>query len=250
MTILDIYNYYDTICPYNTAMDFDNPGLNIGDLNKECKRVLFALDCSMDVARFAYENKCDLIITHHPLIFNPIKAIHSDDVVYYLINKDISLLSLHTNLDTAENGVNDVLCKKIGLKRVNKIQTDDGYTLNCGIVNPMPAEIFAKELHNSLNVPVKYACKEGKIISNVLVCSGSGGNYIEFAHKSGYDALVTADVKHDKFIYANNYGIALYDCGHFETENIIIEPLLTDFTSHFNNISAISYNSSPIRYCY
>ena len=122
----------------------------------------------------------------------------------------------------------------IGLKNVETVEASDKYLLKKGEISPLSADDFAKHLKTALNYPVKYV-GEG-IIKNVLVCGGSGGNYYNEVIKNGCDALVTADVKHNHFLEAAQNGVALYDCGHFNTEVVVIKPLCKLLSNEFNNI--------------
>ena len=108
-TVLQIYEAIDRLAPFSLSMDFDNTGILVGDRQKKVERTLLALDCTKEVLRQAKELGAQLIITHHPIIFHPIKRVNEDSLVYHLLRSDIAVISAHTNLDIAQGGVNDLL---------------------------------------------------------------------------------------------------------------------------------------------
>lgn len=247
MKVFNIFEYLNRLFPTNTACDFDNVGLLVGDGDAEVKKALVSLDCSNDTVNEAIKNGCELIITHHPVIFSPLKSVTSENLVYSLIKNDISVISMHTNMDIGENGVNDALCQKLGLKNIKPLTAEDGYLLKCGEIEPQSASDFANHLKSTLGGRIKF-CDGRKPIKTVLVCSGSGGDFLFDAKLHGFDALVTADIKHNKFLEASNYGISLFDAGHFETEDIIVEPLKEMLENEFNSIDFITYHPEIIQY--
>jgi len=249
MTVNDVYNYLNNLFPVSTAMDFDNPGLLVGNKNCTVTKAIIALDCTLETVEFAVKNKANLIITHHPVIFSPIKNVLKGSVVYELISNDISVISMHTNLDIGENGVNDCLARKIGLDKISPYLTQDKYLLKYGVVSPISPESFAKRVSERLNTPIKYI-DGGKPIQRVLICSGSGGDFIEEAINYGFDALVTADVKHHHFLMAKDNGVSLYDAGHYSSEDIIVDELNAMLSSEFPACEFISYHSDVIKFAY
>ena len=246
MQVADILEYLDTLYPQNTACDFDNVGLLVGDRFATVKNVLVALDCTHQAVKSAISQDCNLIITHHPIIFEPLKTVTKGSVVYELIKNQISVISVHTNLDIGDGGVNDCLCKTIGLENVNKFTSSDGFLLREGIINPLSADDFAKHLKTVLGTNVRYVDGDKKI-NKVLVCSGSGGEFITEAISYDYDALVTSEVKHHQFLLAADNSVSLFDAGHFYTEDIVIEPLKDLLKSKFIDTSFFTYHDFSIK---
>ena len=128
-TVREIYNFIDSIAPFNTAEEWDNSGLLVGDENKTVNKIMFALDCTNDVIEQALSCDADLIVTHHPVIFKPLSEISADCLVYKLIKNDLSIICAHTNYDKAIEGVNDILCYSVELekfaeKNKGKLTTD------------------------------------------------------------------------------------------------------------------------------
>ena len=234
MTVRNIYDYLKEKYPLKDACDFDNVGLLVGDIDADVNNVLISLDCTATAIDTAIKNNCNLIITHHPVIFEPLKKVLKGSIVYRLIENNISVISMHTNLDVGFGGVNDCLCNSIGFLRVETVIADDGYALRKGFISPISADDFAEKLKINLGGSIKYV-DGGKMIQTVLVCSGSGGNYINEAVKIGCDAFVTADVKHNQLLTARHSGISMFDAGHFNTENVVVPALKEMLEKEFKN---------------
>ena len=246
MKVREIYDFLNECFPVETACDFDNAGLLIGDEEAEVKRALVTLDCTLRAAKKAEEEGCQLIISHHPVIFSPIKRVLSGSLPYELAKNGISVISMHTNMDMGDGGVNDCLCRVLELKGIVKYAAQGGYILRGGTTDPVSADDFARKLKNVLKGGVKY-CDGGRKIEKVLVCSGSGGEFAEDAVLGGYDALVTADVKHHQFLFAAESGISLFDAGHFETEDIVVEPLKELLRSRFGDVDFLTDHKTYIK---
>lgn len=244
--VKDVFDFLNDLYPADTACDFDNVGLLAGSGADEVKGAVVALDCDVNAIEFAKQNSANLIITHHPVIFEPLKSVTEGDIVYKLIKNGISVISMHTNLDVGKGGVNDTLCAALSLKNVKPYSAADGYLLKCGQTDISDADRFAAFIKERLGGAVKYVAGN-KPIKNMLVCSGSGGGYIDEAISGGFDALVTADVKHNHFIAAINAGVSLFDGGHFDTENIIVNPLCERLKKEFSDVEFIQYNPDTIK---
>lgn len=247
MTVKDIFLYLNSLFPVTDAMDFDNVGILVGDSQKTVNKALISLDCTLDTIKLAKDNNCELIITHHPVIFEPLKCILKGSIQYELIHNDLSVISMHTNLDIGEGGVNDTLCKILGLKNIASLPCIDGYTIKSGIIPETNAKCLGETIKAKIGGCVKYV-DGGNPISKVIVCGGSGGNYIEEAVNSKFDALITADVKHHQFLMARDNGISLFDAGHFNTEDVVIEPLKTLLDKKFPNLIFLTYHPDIFRY--
>ncbi len=245
MTVQNIFDFLNNKFPIDTACGFDNVGTLVGDRNKTVTKTVVALDCTMPVINQAVENGCELIITHHPVIFNGIKSVLDDTLVFEIIKNGLSVISMHTNLDQGDGGVNDALCNVIGLKNIEAVEAADKFLLKKGEISPLSADDFAKHLKAKLNYPVKFVGEN--TIKNVLVCSGSGAQYHTLCKSNGCDALVTGDVRHNNFLDAALSGIALFDCGHFNTEVVVIKPLCELLSNEFKNIQFIPNTDSQIK---
>ncbi len=235
-----------TVAPRELACDFDNVGLLVGDKNAEISGILVALDCFDEVIDRAEDLGANLIVTHHPVIFGELKTVLSDSIVYKLIEKKISVISMHTNLDQADGGVNDALCDALGLYDIESVTCSDGFLIRKGYLDsPEDPYEFAKTVKEALGGAVKFTAGN-RDVSCVAVCSGSGGDFICDAAKVGADALVTADVKHHLFLEAARLGISLYDAGHYNTEYVIVSVLARDILGAFPELDVSECHFSKI----
>lgn len=248
MTVNDIYTYLNDKYNFSTALSYDNPGHLVGSLQNTVRGIVVCLDCTDEAVTQAVECGANLIVSHHPVIFDPLKAVTDESIVYRLIRNDISVISAHTNLDQADGGVNDALCCALGLENVEKVSDSEGFYYRTGeLSDPLSADVFAEYVGNKLNVRVKYV-GENNSIKRVAVCSGSGGSMLAEVAQTGVDAYVTADIKHDVFLDAHSIGMVLLDAGHFETEDIIVAPLAEELKNAFPEISVFENHFSPIKY--
>ncbi len=246
MKVRDILEFLESVAPTNTALEFDNVGLLIGDPETEISGILVSLDCFDEVIDRAEDLGANLIITHHPIIFSPLKAVTADSLAYKLIEKKISVISCHTNLDVADGGVNDALCSTLGLYDIKKVTASDGFLLRVGELDEAEDPYsFARDIKEKLGGNVKFVAGTRDIFK-VVVCSGSGGDYLFDAVNFGADALVTADVKHHIFIEAGRLGISVFDAGHFNTEDVIVAPLCRDISAAFPEIPVSECHFSKI----
>ncbi len=248
MTVYDIYDFLDERYDFSSAMPFDNVGLLVGDGREKVTGVLVALDCTDEAITEAVKRGANLIVTHHPVIFDPLKSVTEQSLVYRIIRNGISVISAHTNLDVADGGVNDTLAKKIGLTNIEKIFDSEDFAYRIGELDEaLSADELAKSVGERLSVRVKYV-GDNTFIKRVAVCSGSGGSMLTEVAGEGVDAFVTADVKHNVFMDAHMLGLALIDAGHFETEDIIVEVLAEGLREKFPDMGVSAFHFTPIKY--
>ena len=228
MLLSDIINAMEAIAPKDTALDFDNPGLIVGTRNKEISRVLVALDCTVPVVHEAADKDCRLIITHHPLLFRGAKHITPEDPVtapvFELISNGIAMFAAHTNLDAAEGGVNTALCRLLGIKDERPVPPEDLCRVG-ELEQAMSFEAFARLVEERLSTRVRVSGPEREI-RRVMVCGGSGGSEYPLAASVGADVLVTGECKHNEALEAAEAGVNIIAAGHFETEAVVLRPLI------------------------
>ena len=225
VTVNDILEYLDSRFPLSLACEFDNSGLLIGNKDAIITKGVVALDCTDSCIEFAKQIGANLIVAHHPIMFGGINKVLADSTEYKLISNNISLIAMHTNLDLAEGGLNDELCKVLGLKNV-KIHPCDDFAIRLGELECEMAPCdFAKYVGERLNHPaIKYVAGKNNV-KTVGLCSGSGGEFLTDAIKNGADAYVSGDIKHHLFVEAENKRFTLLDAGHSETEIIAVDLL-------------------------
>lgn len=242
-TVKEIYDFIDLIAPFNAQEEWDNSGLLVGNKEQNVNKILFALDITSDIVNQAIDCGANLIITHHPLIFKPISTVLSDTIIFKLIENKISLISAHTNYDKAIDGVNDILCKTVGLNDYSKV---DGTCLNIAeFENSTSANDFINTVKTVLGGVVRFNSVKNDI-KKIAICSGSGSDYLETAKELNCDALLTGDASHHAFLDADEMNILLVAAGHFETENIAIKPLLDKIKNEFDINCVLANQKTPI----
>lgn len=235
-TINDILNFFEEFAPCATQMSFDNAGLIVGDKYTAVSRVLVALDITEDVVNEAESLGCELIISHHPVIFAPIKRLSPSSVPYMLAQKGISAVCMHTNLDLGEKfGVN--ICLADALKVKNPVLSELGECMFTGeLENETDIHDFAKLAKKNLDCKgLRYTDIKDRV-KKVAVSSGAGGSNVFDAALAGVDVIVTGEIKHHEIIAANSLGIDIIDAGHFKSEDIVILPLVNKLSKEFSEI--------------
>ena len=246
MTVNNVLDYLKEKYPLDTACDFDNVGLLVGDGAADVTRAVVCLDCDINTINYTKELGAQLIITHHPVIFGGIKSVLAGDVVFEAIANKISIISMHTNLDIAAGGVTENLCAAIGLTNVKPYVAHDGFLIREAECNIHNADNLAEHIKQSLGGSVRYV-DSGKEIKKVLVCSGSGGGFLTDVINGGFDALIAADIKHNVFMDAVNNGVTVFDAGHYQSENIIVTPLCNELKTAFCDIEFTVFNNDKIK---
>ena len=242
ITVSDILQTLCAWAPPETAMDFDNVGLLCGRKGNEVNRVLVSLDITKDVVFEAIEGQFDLIITHHPLIWKgSLNAVTDDsstgDLILTLARYRISVICMHTNLDIAENGVNDCLARALGLQAVEILPGTDN-CVRTGILDiPMEEEAFVRFVKDTLGCDGVRYMPSGHSIYKVAVGGGSCGDYTEAAVEAECDAFVTADIKYAKMLYAKEADITLIDAGHFCTEDVICPAIVSTLSEAYSTVT-------------
>ena len=239
-TVADVLHYIESVAPNNLKLEWDNVGLLCGRSNKEVHTVLVALDPFTHVCEEAARVGADLLVTHHPLIFQGLKSVTDQTTIgramMKLIANDISAINAHTNLDCADGGINDTLASLLELRDVTV--TGDEHLLRTGH--------FESDLQSFLeHVKSKLSCEGlryvdgGKPVRKVAVGGGSCGSDLPVAVAAGCDTFVTADVKYNQFWDAKELGINLIDAGHFHTENPGTRALAEKIAARFPEIKVI-----------
>ena len=246
-TVGDILKYIETLAPRSMKMDWDNVGLLCGSKVTPVTKVLVALDPFEGVCREAAQWGAQLIVTHHPVIFQAPKAITDETSVgrsiLQLCAHGISAINAHTNLDCAPGGVNDVLAKKLALVNVQVVDpegTDENGNewglLRMGEVPEQPLGAFLNRVKTLLGCEGLRYVDGGKPVRKVAVGGGSCAGEMLDALRAGCDTFVTADVKYNQFWDARDLGINLIDAGHFATENPVVSVLAEKIAGAFPEI--------------
>lgn len=240
-TVKDIFNHLNNLADVKLAEKWDNVGLMLGSNNNEVSRVLVCLDVTTNVVEEAIAKNVNLIVSHHPLIFKPLKNIdYTTDfksrIIRNLIKNDISVISFHTNLDSATLGLNDYLAK---ILKLNEIQVLFEHSLDntaglgrIGKLNkPMKLSDFINYIKNCFSLEtVSAVIGDEKEISTIALLGGSGADFIYTLPE--VDAYLTGDVRYHAALDAIEMKKNIIDVGHF-TENLV-KDLLLDYISELN----------------
>lgn len=242
----DIESFLFQWAPRELASDWDNVGQLVGRREKTVERILVALDITAEVVTEAVGEGYDLIVSHHPLIFpaaEPIRTIRNDDIrgrmMMELIHKDIPAICMHTNLDVAEGGVNDVLCERLNLTNVEKLGDSEGIGRVGDLAESMALSAFLAMMRKRLRPNgVRYAVSgTNKTVRRVAVGGGSCGDLYPLAAARGCDTFVTADVKYNQFINATDLGMTIIDAGHFPTEDPVCSAIIARLEEAFPEVT-------------
>ena len=231
-TVQQVYEVMQRLAPPELAEHWDNPGLLV-DCGREVSRVLVTLDITPEVVEEAAQKGCGLIVSHHPVIFSPLKKLTPRDVSFQLVQKGISAICMHTNLDAAEGGVNDQLAKALGLTDtipLNEQKIGRIGTLSCEI----PLEQFLHDVVKSLGCRGLRYRSGGRPVRRVAVGGGACGEYIPQALAQGCDTFVTSDLRYNDFL--DTQGLNLIDAGHFPTEDVVCAEVVRRLQKAFPDI--------------
>lgn len=239
-TVGDILHFLETVAPRALKMDWDNVGLNCGSRSTPVTKVLVALDPFEHVCKEAAQWGAQLLVTHHPLIFQPIPMVTDAAAItrgiMTLCRHGISHFCAHTNLDRAEGGVNDVLADILGLKNVSTVEGDEWSMLRMGDVPEQSLEAFLSTVKETLHCRGLRYCDTGKPVRRVAVGGGGCADGMMAAITAGCDTFVTSDAKYNGFWDAYEQGLNLIDAGHFCTENPVVPVLAEKIAAAFPNI--------------
>ena len=255
MKCVELMELLGKMAPIYLAESWDNPGLLVGRKDKEIKKIITALDVTDGVIDEAVDFGADIIVTHHPLIFRPLKNITdlslTGSKVLRLIENGINHYAMHTNLDTAFGGTNDTLCGVLGLIDVEPLAISceqDGKPNGLGRIGYLPNKTtfgdFASFVKKALGLKnVTVVGDKNKIVSKAGLCTGAGFEFIDEASANGCDVYITSDVKFHDGQKAADMGMCLIDATHYGTENIIV-PVLKEYIE--KNINKMGYDVEVI----
>lgn len=247
-TVNDIFEFINSIAPFEKQCDWDNSGIIVGDKNNGVSKIGVVLDITTDAVKYATENGIDLIISHHPVIFRAIKNISADNPTYHLIRNGISAICAHTSLDIAKGGVNDALAAALGFKNAAPLSDfGEAEMARVAQIDALSGEQLAKLCTDKLSTAVKLA-DSGKLIKKVALCGGAGSDFLHYAAETGCDAYITGEAKHHEYFEAKAIGITLIEAGHFETENPVVAVLAEKVRNNFECEVEIIPQESPVKY--
>ncbi|MCI5142729.1 MAG: Nif3-like dinuclear metal center hexameric protein [Candidatus Electrothrix sp. ATG1] len=236
--VQNILDILQDIAPPDLAQSWDNVGLLVGNPDGRISSILLALDPTFALITEMERCKAELIITHHPAIFHPLKSLRSDrpseKFLHAAVQTGIHVIGCHTNLDAAYGGVNDVLAQLLALQETVPLLPDgrecNGIKTGLGrvgeLMEPVSPESFLEKLKTVLSPPwLLEAGPRPDMVGKVAVCGGSCSDVSVTALEAGADVFVTSEIKHDVARWAEEAGLWLIDGGHFATEYPAMEGL-------------------------
>ena len=248
-TVKDVYRYLDSKAPFYSQLGFDNAGFLVGRSDKPVRRILVALDITEEVAKEAALIHADLVVSHHPVIWDGAKSVTDESILgrklLALISNDIAAICAHTNLDAAYGGVNDSLVSALGLLDTRLLKTYGTYVdgtpfgiEQIGVLSGEPVSLveFAAFVKEKLGANGVRFVDAGRPVYKVAVGGGSCSSSIKDAFDAGCDTFITADIKYDSFLDAKALGLNLIDAGHYPTENIVCPVLVSWLKDGFPDI--------------
>ena len=233
MNTYELIKKLNDITHIDIQEEWDNSGPQLS-FSKEIKKVMVTLDVNETVVNEAVENDVDMIISHHPLIFTPLKHLNDENVydafILKLIDNKISVYASHTNFDQIEGGNNDFLGKLFGLTDVTLLSEEESFSRKGKLDEPIAVEDFANRIADNLGLnpaSIRIAkSKEDAKVQNIAWCSGDGTGFLFNAVKAGMDCFVTGDVKYHQSAFATEFGLNIIDIGHYGSEYCFIENMV------------------------
>lgn len=252
MTVNELYRELDVMIPASLSCEWDNDGLMCEpDPDREVKRVLFTLDVTDEAIQFAIEQQADVIISHHPLLFRPLKALNHSSLsgrkLIRLLQSGIAVFSFHTRLDRLTGGVNDVLAELLGLSELSVFGDDETPDIGrIGTVDETSVQDFADRARKVLGTPAMQVVDLGKKVRRVAVVGGDGKDFIPDAIAAGADLYLTGTLSYNSMIDAADLGLQLIEAGHYYTEAPVLARLKEWVMALCPTVEALNYDHIPI----
>lgn len=236
LTVGQVYAAIDGFAPFELAEEWDNAGLLAGTPDTQVRGILCALELNPAVLREAVEMDCNLIVTHHPILFHARKNLREDEpegaMLCALVRSGIALIAAHTNFDKAVPGVNDALAQRLELEDV---QADES-GLRVGTPAQTTLGAFATFAQQALGGPVRVYGEPDQIVHRAAVLGGAGGDFAKLARAVGADAYLTGEIAHHEAWDAYLCGLCVLEAGHAATELPAVELLVGGLQNALNGV--------------
>lgn len=257
MQLSRIIEAIERLAPLNYQEEWDNSGLQVGFPNSEINKILVCLDVTEKIVDEAIEKGCQLIVSHHPLLFRPIKQVsdsaYQQRCIARAIQSGIAIYSAHTSLDNAPDGVNTKIAEIIGLENCSFLLPSMDCYSGSGLIGELPVAMSLEALLNSLKSrfsveSLRYCPGNAALIKRIALCGGSGAFLMSEARKAGAQCFITGEASYHDFFECE--WLSLIELGHYQSEQYSIELLIDYFKEHLSEIEVIKTenNTNPIRY--
>ena len=247
MRCADILNILEERCPKAYALDWDNCGLQTGRYDKEVNTIYIALDATDEVIAAAAAQHAELLITHHPLLFNGIKQIHDQDFIgrrlLTLIQADMCCYAMHTNYDVSCMGELSACLLHLNNARVLEVTSEDekGIGQYGSLDTAIPLSTLAKQLKQIFELQgVQVYGDVSRQVQRIAISPGAGNSMISHALYKQCDVLITGDISHHIGIDAVAQGLAVIDAGHYGIEHIFIQDMAAFLSEKLKGVKIIS----------
>ena len=242
-TVKEILHIIDKKSPFSAALDWDNVGLLVGDENQEVARIFVALDATEVAISTAASYGANLLVTHHPMLFSPVKRIVADDFIgrkiMSLVRYGISYIAMHTNYDIF--GMADLAAGRLGMSHTAPLEPvavsqypkgtgdekpDAGIGRVGGLPEPMSIDALCKKVKEDFGLSyVRFFGQRDRVVQWVAISPGSGKSEIKWAIEAGAEALITGDIDHHSGLDAVEQGLCIIDAGHYGIEHIFVDDM-------------------------
>ncbi|MBQ8307880.1 MAG: Nif3-like dinuclear metal center hexameric protein [Alistipes sp.] len=259
MKIKEIADVIERVAPLGWQESYDNAGLIVGREEQEVHKALLAVDVTDAVLDEAEREGCDLIITHHPIIFHPLKRFNSEGYVQRCveraIRRGIALYACHTNLDSAPQGMSWYLARLLGVEELQVLEPrpmnpETGFGVVGNLAEEQGLEVYLRQVKERLGIgAIRHSALHAGRVRRVAICTGAGASLMEEARRAGCDLYLTADLKYNDFMTPDG-AFTVADIGHFESEYCAID-LLFDVLSKNLLTFAVrksEHSRNPIHY--
>jgi dinuclear metal center YbgI/SA1388 family protein len=260
MKISEITCHLESLAPLRYQEDYDNCGLLLGSPESNCSGVLISLDTTEAVIEEAVERGCNLVVSHHPLIFRGIKRISEGTeggmAIISALRNNIAVYAIHTNLDNVLPGVNSAIAHKLGLENLRFLLPKENAQgrAGSGLVGDLPQapgeEQFLQLLQRQFRIPlIRHTALTGKPVRCVALCGGAGSFLITNAISANADFFITADIRYHEFFEAEGR-LVMADIGHYESEQYTTDLLFDAILKKFPNFAVLKAGTptNPVHY--
>nr|WP_294467581.1 Nif3-like dinuclear metal center hexameric protein [uncultured Sellimonas sp.] len=243
MKVEEIREILRKVAPEEYALDWDNSGLILGRREKEIQTILVTVDVDDAAVNTALEQKADLIVSHHPLLFQPVKRITDEEFIgkrlVKLIQADVAYYAMHTNYDICRMGM--LAAEKIGLEEISPLEETgewNGAPCGIGVCGVLKQEEslsgFARRIRERFGLEELRCFGEDRLIRRVAVCPGSGGSVVRQALSKKADVFLSGDIGHHTGIDADAQGMAVLDAGHYGLEYLFMKDMQQYLEEHID----------------